>query len=639
MADLKAEHVTDTNMAKNTINEFSIIKGTKNGYRNREDISILPPGVLVKGSKNCLTNTSQRWAARKGYTLDGQSSTVIAPTLASYDWERHLGDFRHVRAGGLTSAGNDGKLQFRYVANAGDYWSGNTFTQGQVYWVDLMTALTSVSFNFDTFWNTTEIKDELLFVNGSSNIYEWSGGVTTMASATVNTVTKTGTTTWAEEGFYNTLAGRTIVINGVTATYSGGENTTTLTGVSVDFSAQPANSLVIQGVKTNANSTLTGLPSTFENSLIANLKNQIYIGSLTNRQVYVSKVNDFKNYSFTAPVRVVGEGAILTLDGTPTAFKPQESEMIIHAGQDQIYQTKFILSSDLADEQLTIERMKTTGLQAAQSQAWVTKIKNDVAYLSFEPIMNRLGRVDNVVLTQQVTDISFPIVNDMNSYDFTDGAAAYNKMYLYMAVPKEGVVRIYNMTNPTDNYWEAPQTIPISRFSIIDGEIYGHSYLTFETYKLFDGYNDNGAAIPVVMAFSYNNYGLETETKSFDEYYVEGYISSNSTITQTINYDMDGCATIAAKNISGTGSYVCRLSADNSLGKVSLGKNPLGSTLNIQSANALPPKFRVVRVFSRKSFYEEQTIFSSNGVDYQWEILRFGSNATPTTEGNNYITE
>jgi hypothetical protein len=620
--------------------EFHIISKFTNGYRNREDVTILPPGVLVVGSKNCLTNTSQRVASRKGYTLDGQASTAIAPILASYDWERHVGDFRNLRAGFLTSAGNDGKLQYRYVANAGDYWNGITFTQGQVYWIDLMTGLTSVSFNFDTFWDfNSELKDFLLFVNGSSNIFEWTGGVTTMASATATTVTKTGTTSWAEEGFYNLKSGRTIVINGISGTYSGGENTTTLTGVSFDFSGQPANSLVHQGVVTNANSTITGIPTTFPNALIANLKNQIYIGSFTSREVYISQVNDFKDFSFTSPVRVVGEGAIVTLDGTPNAFIPQESEMVIFAGMDQAYQTKFTLSADLTDEQLTVERLKTTGLQAAQSQAWTTKIKNDVAYLSFEPIMNRLGRVDNVVLTQQVTDISFPIVNDMNSYDFGDGAAAYNKMFLYMAIPKEGVVRIYNMTNPQDNYWEAPQTIPISRFSIINGEIYGHSYLTSETYKLFDGYNDNGAAIPVVMKFSFNNYGVVTENKSFDEYFIEGYISSNATITQTVQYDIDGCATTASKDIVGDAFYVCKFTADNSLGKISLGKNPLGSTLLTQNTSALPPKFRVVRLYSRFPFYEEQTTFSSIGVDYQWEILRFGTNATPTTEGNNYITE
>jgi len=628
---------------KNTqANDFSIISHSGLGYRNREDITDLPPGVLVVGSKNCLTNTSNRWATRKGYTLDGQSSTAIAPILAAYDWERHVGDFRHLRAGFLTSAGNDGKLQYRYVAAAGDKWMGNTFTAGQVYWIDLMTSLTSVNFNFDTFWNTTESKDEILFVNGSSNIYQWSGGVTTMASATVNTVTKTGTKSWAEEGFFQALAGRSITINGVTATYTGGEGTTTLTGVSVDFSAIAANTIVQQTVTTSANSTITGLPAAFKNALIANLKNQIYIGSLTDRQTYVSKVNDFKDYSFTAPVRLVGEGAILTLDGTPNAFIPQESEMVIFAGQDQAYQTKFTLSSDLTAEQLTIDRLKTTGLQSAQSQAWVTKIKNDVAYLSFEPIMNRLGRVDNVVLTQQVTDISFPIVNDMNSYDFDDGSAKYSKMFLYMAVPKEGVVRIYNMTDSSANvqhYWEAPQTIPIARFSEIDGAIYGHSYLTSETYKLFDGYNDNGAAIPVSMVFSFNNSGIPTETKSFDEYFTEGYISSNATITQTVQYDIDGCATMSSKDIVGTANYVCRLSANNSLGKSSLGKNPLGSTLQTQNANALPPKFRVVRRYSRLPYYEQQTTYSSIGVDYQWEILRFGNNATKTTEGNNYITE
>src|SRR5690606_14671061 len=175
-------------------------------------------------------------------------------------------------------------------------------------------------------------------------------------------------------------------------------------------------------------------------------------------------------------------------DGTPTALIPQENSMYLSAGQNQWYETTFTLSSDLTSEQLTIQRLKTTARQGAKSQALTNKIKNSIVYVSNELILNTLGRVSNVVLTPHVTDISFPLVNDFNGYDFTDACVFYFQKFVYIAIPREGLIRVYTMTNSVDNsevmpastqfYWEAPLTIPVSRFSIIDGELYGHSYLT-----------------------------------------------------------------------------------------------------------------------------------------------------------------
>jgi hypothetical protein len=39
-------------------------------------------------------------------------------------------------------------------------------------------------------------------------------------------------------------------------------------------------------------------------------------------------------------------------------------------------------------------------------------------------------------------------------------------------------------------FWEAPVTYPISGFYVVNGELYGHSYTTSESYKLFTGYAD-----------------------------------------------------------------------------------------------------------------------------------------------------
>ncbi len=56
------------------IKEFSLIDDFHLGYRNREDKTKLPPGVLIKGSQNVLTDVFNRVGITKGYTLDGQSA-------------------------------------------------------------------------------------------------------------------------------------------------------------------------------------------------------------------------------------------------------------------------------------------------------------------------------------------------------------------------------------------------------------------------------------------------------------------------------------------------------------------------------------------------------------------------------------
>lgn len=608
--------------------EFTLVSSYTHGYRNREDVTMLPPGVLVQGSQNVVTNVFGRVSIVQGFALDGAASVVLAPVTTAFDYEMHTGQIQHLRACLLTTAGNDGKLQYRYVNGS-----------GTVTWRDLLTSLTSTSFNFTNFWDTTNLQSLLLMVNGASSVTEWTGGVTTIASVTVNTLTKSGTTTWAEEGFYTTGT-HSVVINGVTYQATGGWGTLTLTGVGTNpVGPVNAGDIAHQLPETTANGSLTGIPSALTNDLISILRNQVYLASLKSRAVYISKVNNYKDFSFTAPVRVVGEGALVTLDGPTVSFAPQEDQMYISGGKDFWYQTKFTLDATNAKEAFEIVRLKTTNQQGTQSQAFTTKVKNDIVFLSNEPIINSLGRVDNVVLTPQITDLSNSIVNDMNMYDFTSGSIFYWRNFILVAVPKNGLIRIYNKTNPANEYWEAPVGYPITCFSIIDGDLYGHSYQTSESYKLFTGYNFNGAPVDARAIFSFENYGVRTTSKSFNEYYVEGYISANTTLTTSYQFDIDGCATILSKSILGTDtSIVCIGSDDNSLGKKHLGENPLGADIATASATSLPPKFRVVLTSVRTPFYEFQPQFTSYGIDFHWELIAHGPAATPTYEGNNNIT-
>ncbi len=607
--------------------EFNVVSQFKLGYRNREDVTNLPPGVLIVGSQNVLTNVSERVQIRQGYSLDGNTSSVDAGVMASFDWLTRGNNERHLRAGGLTSAGNDGDLQFRFIDPV----------SGTVEWISLMFNLTSVAFNFTTFWRTDENLRVCLFVDGSSNIYEWNGAVTTIASTTGNTITINGTDTWEDTGFYTT-GDKKVTINGTVYTYTAGESTTTLTGVTPDPSAEPVDSIAFQTAITTAVSSFTnGPPTTFACGLIKVLNNQIFLGALNSSVLWISKVNDYTDYGSSTP-RQTGEGATLILDSQLVALEPQENYMYVSAGQDLWYNVNFEVQTSTVGvtyEQVNALPLKTGRQQGALSQAFVSHMKNDIIVVTNEPTVDAFGRVEGVLTTPQQSNLSDPIKLDMDSYDFTDGSIFYWRYFILVAIPKEGIVRIFNLN--TKN-WEAPQTLPISHFYIVEGELYGHSYSTFESYKLFDGYADRvydgftGFPIQANWVFSFENYGSRHSLKKATKLYTEGYINANTTMGARITYELDGCKVVKDFSLDGSDSqFVCLVQSAGSLGKVSLGKQKLGgdATGSIQN---LPPKYRWFPTFTNTDFFECSISFSVLGTNNRMELLAFGLAVAPSAE-------
>jgi hypothetical protein len=580
------------------------------GYFQKTDDTKLKPGSLVQGSQNVLIRDGLSIETRMGYTLDGQSNAAITPIESSYEWITHRGTELAIRS-------YDDELEWRYVNSTGD-----------VTWTRLADSFTAVDFNFAEWWDATEGQDALLIVNGSSNVYYWSGAYTTFASATSNTITKEGTTTWAEEGFLTTGT-RGVIINGTAYTYTGGESTTTLTGVSPDptSAGHTAGDLVFQQLRTTANSSITDLPNTFNNDLISVLDNQVYIGSLTSREVYVSQNDSYTTFSFTA-TRVPGEGAILTLDATPIGFIPQEQDMYISAGKNYWYKTNFAISADLTAENLTVKRLKTGSQEAAKSQSAITSIKNNVAYISNEPTLDELGRLENID-TPQSKPLSDLIKDLFGSLDFTNVHIKYFKNQIFIALPAEGKVLIFDLEN---GYWQPPQIIPARRLSIISDEIYFHSSATPETFKLFSGRNDNSSAIEAKAVFSYDNYGERANFKDFDVFYTEGYMDIGANLNLILRYEYQGAGRASEFIIDGTDSDILfGLSSSGELGTTPLGESPLGMSGENNSEDSNPSKFRIKNTFPTTPFFELQVEYNSNDEDRNWSIVAFGPNVRLAT--------
>lgn len=637
--------------ATNKVGTYGLV-GKFAGYRARSDHTMETPNVLVSPSQNMVMNTAGRVATVKGYALDGAASAVVdSGILSHFDFINFKGDVRNMRAGFMSAAANDGKLQFRYVG-----------ATGTVSWVNLMTSLTSIRLCFCNFWDTTNLVKDVLWVDGSSNMYAWNGSVATFASATAATVTKQGSKTWAQEGFSPTGS---ITINGVTATYSGGYNSTTLTGVSVDFSATAVATIIPQTPITTALSAMTNILSTFTPTVIGcGRKNQVYVGSSTSNNLYISKTNSYTDYSFTTPVRIVGEGCLIPLDSSPVKFIAQQVntqtdyslsvDMAISEGLGTWAVIRATLSADLTKETLEHIRIDTPPLKGAQSERLCCKMENNIMFVANDNSANFFGQTSYQSVAA-INDFSYPIIDDMNSYDFTDGSIFYDRNFAYITIPKSGIIRIYNMTDQTQQYssfkrdmedvtqqpwfWESPVTYPISGFYYTpDKGLCGHGYNTSESYELFTGGSLNGQEIDYNATFAFDDKGDRTQSKGSDEIYVEGYIKQNTEVTVQVASDLDSFQTSQSKVIDGSDpDTVAFGSGAHSLGKNNLGSQPLGGAQ--QQASSLPAWFHVIKTYVEVAGYLEQTSFSLKGIDLQFELLTFGTNSLMTAEGNNAITQ
>ncbi len=259
-----------------------------------------------------------------------------------------------------------------------------------------------------------------------------------------------------------------------------------------------------------------------------------------------------------------------------------------------------------------------------------------------EPAFEYLGRVENITITPQTTNISDPIKIDFDQYDFTGGSVYSYRRFLYVTVPTQGLIRIFNLTTRA---WEAPQNIPITSFYTVQGALFGHSSITSESYELNVGFADrvypgfNGQPIQAIANFSYQNFGTRTTLKNQNEFYIEGYINRDTTLNCEINYELDGCMSTQSFQLLGSDPIAVCLPIDEaSLGKNSLGKIKLGGDIP-NSIQNLPPKFRVIKTFNRYNFYECQFSFSILGIDQRFELIAFGTNATPADDTNVFIKE
>ena len=455
-----------------------------------------------------------------------------------------------------------------------------------------------------------------------------------VASSTgTNTLTKKGTNTWAQSRFYTT--GNKTIINtrtGVEFTYTGGETTVTLTSVTPDPAAADivANDIFVQKIVTYSNSPVASR----NNHTIFNFQNHIAVGSEDDNEVHLSTNTNFTSYSFSSP-RVSGEGAVFTLDGPSRGMGALGKHLVLFAGDNSIYRSNFLeitVSTTLA-EILNVKKIMTGSNQGSNGPDTIVQLGNALIYLSKEPALRFIQDPDQLDGIDPKT-LSNPIKPDFDAEDFTNAHAIWHKNAVYLSAPANSHLYILEFIEDADGqlrrFWQPPQILPVRSFSVLDGDLHGHSNAVPETYKLFDGYSgtasdDSKLPIHAIVAFAYSNYGERAALKDFDEYFVEGEASPNVTdLVLTLNYNFGGDLQSIEKIIDITDEDIQEETLVNaSLGQQSLGQQPLGGTSATPSDTR---KFRVIFEIAREDFTELQAIFSTNAEDRYFSILAHGPN-------------
>lgn len=435
--------------------------------------------------------------------------------------------------------------------------------------------------------------------------------------------------TWAESRFLVNTANRSVRIAGIDYSYTGGENTGTLTGLT----RNPIDDGIVAGDRVTQ-SVMEFSPTPlidYQADVIEVFNNHIVLASYTSRRVYISANDDYTDFTYTTPVRKPGEGFLLTFDSTPNGLLSDEDELYVSAGDDDWYRVFMELNSDQQGETVIIKKLKTAPGQAANGPGAIARIKNYVAYLSKAKAVDSLGQVENLTNVESKT-ISDDIRDDFLSYDLTKAHLKYWRESLYIALPAEQLLLEYDLRY---GHWQPPYTMPIARLAIIDDQLCGHSSNDNETFILEKGFNDDGVAFPAIAAFGYENFGGRFSLKNFSESGHELYMSRNTVVKKQILYDYRGATGIEEREIKADDSSdptVFEPAVAGPLGTASLGELSLGG----QEIDPLVKK-REVNLVSFRDFFERQVVFSTETQDGRFEILAYGENINVSENDPSFI--
>lgn len=453
---------------------------------------------------------------------------------------------------------------------------------------------------------------------------------------------------------------KTVIINGVEYSYTGGEYTTTLTGVTPDASAIAPGSVVAQKILTIEGQPNTTLIAAFDprtniytNDFVLSLNNQLIVGSLTSRVVYISSDEDYLDFSNAGDV-VPGDPDFAILDDFPVGGIVRGDSAYIAAGNSSWYVVtpNTPVPSNLGTVVTKLEKQVGAANSAALGHNFIGSIGEDIIYLSQDHQLRTLGTLRNIV-TPKTPSLSKSVRQELMDEDFEGGALRVIDEFIYLTAPISGTDFIYQIRDTVDDVgnltatrlWHPPQERNVSRFFVYQGITYGYSvtypqmYQIWDTDQWHDDTPNGNAAYTAIARFAYRQFRLRNELGSFDKVWYEGYILGRSQLLAIIYNDYQGATATQQYILSDIDGSSVLYGGDGvtPVGGALIGAKSIGGGLPYVDYQNPLPKFRAILNVNQEDCFEYALELKSELADSRWEILSLGPNGTADEQNPTWL--
>ncbi len=584
------------------------------GYVNKPEPTNIDSKFIVRGSQNVIVNIDGSIGSRKGATvIDTDIADESTAVDTEKDWLTSRGDYFTLKRYGT-------KLDFIY-----------TDTDGIDKIERLHASLTigASRGDFAVVFDPTAVIDKIVLATGTDKLWVWTGAFVEVASATGSTMT-IASGTWGAKGFPAT---GTLIVDGVTYTYTGGFSTATLTGVTPD----PTTTATKKAFAPVVEETLTDVDTTYKIDYLGIYRNQLYLGSETSRLVPVSSGINYKLYTIPA-TRAAGDPNEFLLDDNSKGFMATKQSMLMFGANNTVMEVKYALSADQTKEAFTVDHVISGDNQGSLSARARLSVGGYIYYINRDL---QMGVIQTSSTGTAPSDInpSELVQNDFDSFDWTDSQMKYWRRNIVLVIPAHNTLMLFDLDQ---KLWQAPQifqNIDIGSVSVTkDNRLIGHSYTTNVSYILFDEStsSDNSVAVPTKAIFAYNQFGDRTGLKAFNLYYQDGYISSGGELTRTVWYDYNGNGGIDTKTFSGTETqFISDVEDNGGLGSFPLGEVPLSGAGD--SEVVTEKRFRYVDPVPFTDFYEVLVIYEMEISEGSWRLVAHGGNVSAQRNSGNEL--
>lgn len=484
------------------------------------------------------------------------------------------------------------------------------------------------------YYGSATLDDFLYYGNGIDQMRAWHPRylvVSGVLSATATVIPLSTSTSLSALGW---LSAGSFVMNGEEGYYASAVGTSLSCVQRVSNAANQSTQAPIAQLPISAayRFTYDGVAATYslsghpKGNILKTVGNRLHIAGVSTAEEvdFYSKIDNPWDFSFATTLSAGDGGAF--------SFSEGGGPIIGYGSKDNtlvVFKNNVIRGLQFNDDDIPvpITVIDGVGLGAVTSKS-IVPVESDIFFASPIGAIRSLVKRDNEQ-GFSLNQVAQKIQPTLLSLNMASAAATYFDQKWLLAAATSGAsqnntVLVYDFIY---NSWVKWTGINANDFFIYNDGLYYGSSNENATYKLFEGYDDNGAGYETFQYTKKLDYDLPHELKRLRYVYVEGSMTTNSEIRVDLFYNEEESP--ITKTISGSGAYVNITGEAEEIGSSTFGLGTYGGSDSDETY--LLYKFRVRLSYDNVDFFNMQMKFSSDEAGSVWKISKVAPYVTDIT--------